>query len=271
MRRRRWIGAATIVGAVLAAPIGASADGGAYIDLDRTHYLPGETAQAEGYVYVPASRQDVFERGPFYLFVVPGRSSLIEGRPVPDDAVRVATVSIEQERGKSFELHASFVVPDLDGDSYDLAVCNDPCTVSGFREPLTGSISIVTTVREGELLTEISRLNGRTWSLRRQIRKAERATEEVRAQLFAAEMARSDLASELRELTTDPRPVRAGSRRPLIPAWAAVIPAIALLVLAAAIVIRSRHRAVLSLGPMSSLHPEPSPDPEPDRDLITSR
>jgi len=37
---------------------------------------------------------------------------------------------------------------------------------------LTGFISIVATDREGELLTEVSRLNDQTWSLRRQVHKA---------------------------------------------------------------------------------------------------
>ena len=47
MRTRRWIGAAMLVGATLGAPSMAWADGGAYLDLDRTHYLPGQTARAD--------------------------------------------------------------------------------------------------------------------------------------------------------------------------------------------------------------------------------
>ena len=179
MRRRRWIGAATIVGMTLAGPTVASADGGAYLVLERTHYLPGQTARAEGYVSVPATKQDLFDRGPFYLYVVPKRSSVVEGRPIPDGAVRVAAISIKEERGTSFELHASFAVPDLAGDSYGISVCNDPCTIAGFREPLTGEISIVATAREGELLTELYREQNRTWMLRRQVRKAEHGTGEA--------------------------------------------------------------------------------------------
>ena len=92
MRRRRWIGAATIVGMTLAGPTAASADGGAYLVLERTHYLPGQTARPEGYVSVPATKQDLFDRGPFYLYVVPKRSSLVEERPIPDGAVRVGII-----------------------------------------------------------------------------------------------------------------------------------------------------------------------------------
>ena len=200
MRRGRWIGAAVLVGATLGWPSVAWADGGAYLDLDRTHYLPGQTAHAEGYVSVPRAKQHLFERGPFYVFVVPPRTVVREGRPIPANAVRVGTVSIERERGTTFELRSSFVVPELRGDSYWLYVCNDPCTISGFREPLTGTISIVATTREGKLLTEVSRLNGRMSSLRRQVRKAERADEELRAQLGVAEVARSELGIRVREL-----------------------------------------------------------------------
>lgn len=262
MCRHRWIGTAIIFGATLAGP-SASADGGAYLDLDRTHYVPGETARAEGYVSVPAVKQDLFERGPFYLFVVPERSSVIEGRPIPDAAVRVASFSIEEQRGTAFELHASFVVPDLAGDSYGIAVCNDPCTIAGFRERLTGEISIVATAREGELLTELYREQNRTWMLRRQVRKAEHATDEVEAQLLDAEVARSALAIDLRELRAiAARPTPTSDRRPMIPAWGAVILTLGLLVVAVAIVTRSRRR-------FEPVMLDPIEEPERERELVS--
>jgi hypothetical protein len=246
MRTGRWIGAAVLVGATLGWPSVAWADGGAYLDLDRTHYLPGQTAHAEGYVSVPRAKQHLFERGPFYVFVVPPRTVVREGRPIPTNAVRVGTVSIERERGTTFELRSSFVVPELRGDPYWLYVCNDPCTISGFREPLTGTISIVATAREGKLLTEVSRLNGRMSSLRRQVRKAERADEELRVQLGLAEVARSELAIRVRELEAAgvARATPSG-RRPLVSTWVALTLAGALLASALALVARRRRR----LGP----------------------
>jgi MYXO-CTERM domain-containing protein len=243
MLRRRWIGAAVLVGATFAGAPAASADGGAYLDLDRTHYLVGQTARVEGYVSIPRAKQDLIERGPFYVFVVPPRTALTEGRPIPAEAVRASIVSIEHERGRTFELRGSFVVPELAGRSYGLSVCNDPCTISGFREPLTGTISIVATAREGELLTEVSRLNGRNWGLRRQVRKAERANLEIRALLTDAEIARSALASRVRELESIGQQVPpATPPRPLLPGWSAVFLGVGLLVLALALVIRRRRR-----------------------------
>jgi hypothetical protein len=153
MRARRWLGFVLSLAWVLAlTPGDASADGGAYIDLDRTHFLVGSTGHAETYVSVPASKQDLFDRGPFSLYVTPLRSPVTEDRPLPETAVRIATMTIEHDRGTAFELSASFTVPDLPGAFYALGVCNDPCTISGFREPLTGEISIVQTAREAELL-----------------------------------------------------------------------------------------------------------------------
>jgi hypothetical protein len=245
MRRRRWIGAAMLVGATLGGPSVAWADGGAYLDLDRTHYLPGQTAHAQGYVSVPRAKQHLLQRGPFYLYVTQERTPLIEGRPIPERAVRVGTVSIDRERGKAFELKASFVVPQLDGESYALGVCNEPCTISGFREPLTGTISIVATAREGELLNQVDLLNRQAWNLRRQVRKAERVNEEVRAQLGAAEVARSELAIQVGQLEAADaaRPTPSG-RRPLVSTWATLVLAGGLFAVALALVVRRRRRLV---------------------------
>jgi hypothetical protein len=195
------------------------------------------------------------ERGPFYLFAVPEGVTVVEGRPIPSEAVRVATISIERERRTSVELQATFVVPELASRFYTLAVCNDPCTISGFREPLTGPISIVATTREGELLTEVDRLNGRVWSLNRQVRKAERLDEERRAQLGAAEVARSELAIRVRELEAAAARTTRSARRPLISAWATLILAGGLFASALALRVRRRRR----LGPAV---PDPiAPDP----------
>jgi hypothetical protein len=242
MRRVRWIGAAMLVGATLGGPSVAWADGGAYLDLDRTHYLPGQTAHAEGYVYVPRAKQHLFERGPFYIYVTQERTPLIEGRPIPEGAVRVGTVSIDRERRTEFELSASFVVPQLDGQSYALAVCNEPCTISGFRESLTGTISIIATAREGELLNRVDLLKRQAWNLRRHVRTSERADEELRTQLGLAEVARSELAIRLRELEAAAARATPSGRRPLVSTWVALTLAGSLFASALALVVWRRRR-----------------------------
>jgi hypothetical protein len=245
MRTGRWIGAAILVGATLGAPSAAWADGGAYLDLDRTHYLPGQTARAETYVSIPRAKQGLVERGPFFVFVVPKSAVVTERRPISADAVRVGTASIEREDRRTFRLRASFVVPDLPGAFYRLAVCNDPCTISGFREPLTGEISIVQTFREGELLTDLYRQQNQTWMARRQVRKAERANLELRSELLDAEVARSELAIRVRELEAAAASAIPSARRPLISPSATLVLAGAPFAVAIALVVRRRRR----LGP----------------------
>ena len=140
--------------------------------------------------------------------------------------------------GKAFELNASFVVPQLDGESYALRVCNEPCTISGFREPLTGTISIVATAREGELLNQVDLLNRQAWNLRRQVRKAERVSEEPEPSSGRPRW-RSRLAIRVRELAAAAaaRPTPSG-RRPLVSTWVALTLAGGLVALALALVVR---------------------------------
>jgi len=252
MRRRAivFLLAGTVAGTVALVPSAASANGGALIELDRTHYLPGETAVATAYVWVPERRQDLLERGPFHAFVVPYGVDLREGRPIPDEAIRVGTFEVLDGKRDAFELRASYLVPDLPGDYYRVALCNVPCTVSGFAEPLSGDISIVATQREAELLTATSRLGNRLFGLRRQLRKAGKELEYVRTQLDLVAAERSDLQSRVEELeaTLEARPATAAARpapvRPIVDAWgaAALAAALALLVAVLALVRRRSDR-----------------------------
>ncbi len=88
MRGVRWLMALTITVVPLALASAARADGGAYFQLDRTYYPGGSIAKVETYVFVPANQQDVFDRGPFYAYLLPGGRWLTEGRPIPREAVR---------------------------------------------------------------------------------------------------------------------------------------------------------------------------------------
>ena len=75
------------------------------------------------------------------------------------------------------------------------------------------------------------------------MRKAERAHEELLAQLGAAEVARSELAIRVREFeaAAAARPTPSG-RRPLVSPWAMLALACGLLALALALVVRRRGR-----------------------------
>jgi hypothetical protein len=243
MRTRRWLGfVVPLAWVLMLTPADASADGGAYIELDRTHFLVGSTGHAETYVSVPAGKQHLLERGPFHLYVTPTRSPVTEGQPLPSQAVRVATMTIEHDRGTTFELSASFTVPDLPGDYYELGVCNDPCTISGFREPITAGMSIVQTAREAELLNDRQHLVGETYGLKRQIKKLLNQNGDLERRLSYAGMQESELNATVTRLRGTLAEARADEGRAGPGSWLSITIAIVLLVIAVAALSIRRHR-----------------------------
>ena len=166
MRGIRTLLLTTMIGAmVLVSPPGAAANGGAYLEFDRTYYVAGDEGHGVTYVSIPSRKAHLLDEGPFYVFVLPRGTALREGSPIPPGAVRLGTVSVIEE-DESYELETDFTVPDLAPGWYEIGVCNDPCTISGFRESLGGSLSIVETRREAELLTTNGRLHSRLFGAR---------------------------------------------------------------------------------------------------------
>ena len=243
--------ALTVLASAWFAPPIAGANGGAYIQLEGTHHLPGEQVTGEVYASVPSKHRDLLERGPFYAYLLPGRGVIEEGRPLPEGAIRVGTFVVADDRpgaGGQTELRVSFVVPDVEGDYYDIGLCNDPCTVSGFGESVTGTVSIVATAREGALLTDNGKLHAQVSGLRRDLRKTEKAAED-RAALAASdfeesEASRLSLAGRVHSLETELASARAAAEeaagRPLIDPWAAAAVAVAIAVVTWLIARRGR-------------------------------
>jgi hypothetical protein len=241
MRVRRGLIVGFVLGATLALPLEASADGGAYFEMDRTHYVVGGPASGIGYVSIPMPHQDLLERGPFYVYVVPGRSWIQEGRPLPSGAIRVGTATIERESGTTFAIGMSFTVPQVPGDYYNIQMCNDPCTVAGFQEPLSAYVSIVQTEREAELLNELDQMSRKFWGMRHQAKKAEKLNEELTTSYDLSRGSVVELSAEISRLERELEAARAGgaapatspdvgSDRPLVEAWALVALGLAVLV-----------------------------------------
>jgi uncharacterized coiled-coil protein SlyX len=248
MRMRHVLAVAIVVGAVVANPIAARADGGAYMEFDRTYYLPGETATAEAYVYLLERQQGRLDHGPFYAYLVTtNRSFPRVGQPIPSGAVRVGTFQVEESRPKWFELTVSFTVPDVAGDGYTVAMCNDPCTVQGFKEPIVGYISIIQTVREGTLLTQQQRLQNRIYALRRAGKKQEKAMAELEGQFDALDLVRSSMASQMSAMedrlaaATAAASTRESPSRPLLAPSTGIALVLALFALAASILARKQR------------------------------
>jgi hypothetical protein len=247
--KRRFLGAALAVSLMLVVPTNATANGGSYLEFDQTHYLPGDAGVAISYVSVPRTKVDLFDRGPFYLFAVP-EGMLREGDPIPAGAIRLGTFTIHDEMDDSFELRAEFTAPQLASDSYFMGFCNDPCTIAGFREPLFGSISIVATRREGELLTANETLRGKLFGARHEARKARHRLEEVQGelqtQLEFGSSERDRMSAQIERLETQLSAAREraadGSNRMPFDPW--VVGAILLLTVVAAVLAFRRRRMV---------------------------
>jgi hypothetical protein len=247
--RRRFLATALAGGLLLVVPTGAAANGGSYVEFDQTHYLPGDAGVATAYVSVPRRKTGLFDRGPFYLFAVP-EGMLREGRPIPDSAIPLGTFTIEKEKGSTYELRAEFTAPQLDSGSYFMGLCNDPCTIAGFGDPLYGSVSIVATRLEGKLLSQNERLRIRLLGERGEARRAERRLErvqgELETQLVFGDSEHDRMSAEIEQLETRlaaarERAATTSTRAPFDP-W--VGGAILLVALAAAVLTFRRRKMV---------------------------
>lgn len=245
--RRTFLAAALAGGLLLATPTGVAANGGSYIEFDQTHYVPGDAGVASTYVSVPRKKAGLFDRGPFYLFAVP-EGRLRERRPIPASAIRLATFTIERDRGRTYELRAEFTAPQLETGFYFLGLCNDPCTIAGFGDALYGSVSIVQTRLEGMLLSKNGTLRARLSGMRLEARKVERRLEQARSeldtQLAFGDSERERLSGEIERLETQlaaarERAAMPSARVPFDP-W--LVGAVLLVTLVAAVLAFRRRR-----------------------------
>jgi hypothetical protein len=268
MRARRWIVVGFVLGACLALPIEAAADGGAYIEFTRTYYVQGGLSAGQAFVSVPENQQDIFERGPFFAYLLPNQRSLQEGRPLPEGTIRLGTFAIEDLRRETFALRVTFVVPEVESGMYTVQVCNDPCTISGFREPLSGSMTIARTDAEANLIRERDMLEWRVSSFRYRLGKADRKNEELQTQLDTALADLHDLSVRFASLQREDQAVPiaapvADDGRPLVEGWAllAIIVAmlVALVAVALGLIFSRRHAArIVVPDTIAELDEEPS-------------
>jgi hypothetical protein len=233
MRVTRWFVTTALAASVLTLATPARADGGAYISLDETYYVSGNTAHAEGYVWIPEKKRDILDRGPFYAYLIPPKSAyLSESRPLPPGTIRVGTFDIEPFGKEEIELSVTFTIPSVATGTYTMQLCNEPCTVAGFREPQTGQLTIAATATEAQLLRERDRLNDEIWSVKSKLKRAGRDADELQAQLDDAVAEGDRYALQIAELQAQgtalstPGAVMptsaANDDRPMIDAWALV-------------------------------------------------
>jgi hypothetical protein len=193
----------------------ATADGGgAYLNFDRTHYLPGQTAVGRTSVAIPLGKRSVLDDGPFYAYLVTGTRWPAVGGALPNDVLQIGTFVFHHRTGARFDLIARLSIPDVRGDFYWVSLCNDPCTVNGFSQPVMGYLSIVQTVREAKLLNEIQHRNARIGDLLHEARTDKKDLSRMSSTLTAVE--RDDRLTNAKVGRLTEALTAARARRPLL-------------------------------------------------------
>jgi hypothetical protein len=126
------------------------------------------------------------------------------GAPIPESAIRLATFQMSAGGTGG---HAAFVVPSVPSGQYTLTVCDKPCTDEGFGfgESVMGWLTVVQTSEEARLLARVRELRdtfrSRVRDLRRDLRSADSAVEELTSELNHVRGALDESRAEVGRLT----------------------------------------------------------------------
>ena len=205
--------------------------------------------------------------GPFYAWLSPG-DAYLDGTNLPADAIRLAPFTIPFDGSNGVPVRARFTVPDVPSGEYEVVVCNDPCSLSGFGEYIQGWITIMQTPDEARLF-ESNR--DRKWEAREQakkIRQLQGDLESLEGELAAAQsearagalgLRSTDRTIELLESENAALRARltAAERGVQIPAWTLV--ALGIAVIGGAFLVRRRRAPAFEI-------PDTVPDDLVERD-----
>ena len=214
----------------------------------------------------PDLRERLENEGPFYAWLSPG-DAYLDDTDLPADAIRLAPFTIALDGSFSTPVRARFTVPDVPSGEYEVVVCNDPCTLSGFSEYIQGWITITQTAEEARFF---SLARERKWDLREARRKAGRLEGQIDAlegdltaaqgQARAAALGLRSTDRTIEGLSDENDALRArlgAAERGGLPVWAVV--ALGIAILGAAFVIRRRRAPAFEI-------PDTVPDDLVERD-----
>ncbi|CAN5283991.1 hypothetical protein BH20ACT24_BH20ACT24_23230 [soil metagenome] len=173
MSRRIMLGLVSIaaVCAFAASPAGA---GGSPFHFERDHYVPGEIARGiTGFSLIGSGAS--LDAAPFYAYLLPSEQ-WIEPPVVPSGAIPLGRVTILDGGGPAEARIARivFAVPPVKPGSYNVALCNSPCTDTFLGDLVGGWISVVGSAEERILMPVFQRLESQ---FRAELADAERRLE----------------------------------------------------------------------------------------------
>lgn len=191
----------------------------------------------------PHRRERLSDRT-YHAWLSPGEGFL-EGTRLPADAIRLAPFRFHWTSKRSAIARARFTVPSLPSGEYEVLVCDDPCTLSGFGDYVQGWITVLQTPEEArlfalardrkwqvrELSQRVDHLQGKAMGLEHELADAERALG-VQARLRQA-------AGRAGAFDASGAGTSAVSTRPIVPGWAVLV--LALAIVAAAVLMRRRR------------------------------
>lgn len=179
----------------------------------REHYLVGEVASVRSEFFAGAlDGTGSLDGGPYYAYLLPESRdelfAMIEPPTIPESAIRLGALQIEgavvHDGGRYGVASLTFTVPEVPTGRYAIGFCDDPCTHSTVGWLAWGSITVVHTPYEGTLLGRIGRFEQQQWSLKRDVRKAEHKTREIRVTLGDARAALQAARNADATLTKEP-------------------------------------------------------------------
>jgi hypothetical protein len=188
-------------------------------------------------------RRHLVNEGPYYAWLVPEGSFGGQAR-LPESAIRLAPFAIRWSSKRFANVRAYFTVPSVPSGKYEVIVCNEPCTLSGFGEYVQGWVTVMQTPDEARLLAVARERKWKGRELTQKVRHLQGEVDALGAEVVAA-------GTELRERTLEARATQTklsalvadgtASRDdlPLAPGWALVVLAMSLL--AAAVIVRRRR------------------------------
>lgn len=246
------------VGIVLAPGATARAGGWDSLDFPEDHYLVGEEARTRDVFFAGALE----DSGPldgrtYYAYLLPRTKhvfAMIEAPIIPEGSIRLGALEIagpfREKDGLYARASLAFTVPDVPTGTYPIGFCDDPCVHGTVGWLAWGSITIVHTEEEGELLAALARERERTWRLRYDLRRSERAAERLEARVAATAAVVRDARLQPPSVGLPELPERrpAGSApEPTWPWWLVASTAVAAFVLGSVLGARRRRAQALAI------------------------
>ena len=181
-----------IVASVVVLVVGSARAGGAMWDFnDKQHYeiafVPGDTVEASTSVWISARDLGQPEDGPYHGYLVKPSEEGPWPPPVPEGAIYLGEITIEERTQDHGTARLTFTVPDVEPGDYRLLHCNDPCTTS-LGDIMTTPFTVAATQGEGELLVETRSLEQRADEYLFRIKRLERALKDHKEEQHGAKI-----------------------------------------------------------------------------------